>query len=229
MRSGLEIGTSFTYLYALAMMPIADLAGIVQIVPLAILAGGALVFGERIGWRGWTTTSVGLIGALMIVRPGMGAAESGVGGIAAALAALAVIFQVVRDLVTRAMPIGVSAPLVAGTSQAAMLAGAMCLAPFDHWVMPDPWVTTRVVAAAALLAIANYWLVIAMRTGRLAVVGPFRYAGLIAALVSGLVVWGEFPDTWALIGTSIITASGLLNLMMDRSRSNTGGVQESRP
>ena len=216
-RAVLELGASFAYLYALQLMPIGDLAGLFQILPLAMLAGAALVFKERIGWQGWAATFAGLAGAILIVRPGFATAGSAIGAAAATLAALAIVFQLARDLLTRALPAGLPAPFISGTSQVAMFAGGLCLAPFDGWTVPPPLVMAEIAAAAALLALANNCLVIAMRSGRIALVAPFRYAGLLTAVLAGLAVWAEFPDTWSLIGSGIITASGLYSLWHSRN------------
>lgn len=218
-RAVLEAGASLCYLYALQLIPIGELAGLQQIIPLAILAGAAVVFGERIGWRGWLAAFVGLCGALLIIRPGM--MPTGATGIAASgavLAGAAVVFQVARDLLTRGLPSRWPPAFIAGTSQLAMIAGGLAFAPFDHWVPPSPLLVAEIIASALFLAIANYWLVVAMRSGRIGVVGPFRYVGLIAALVSGYLVWGQFPDAWSLAGSAVITASGLFSLWGSRVR-----------
>ncbi len=217
-RGLFEVGASFTYLYALQLIPIADLAGLQQIVPLLILAGAAVVFGERIGWQGWIAAFVGLAGALLIVRPGLTAGGLGIGAAGAVLATLAVVFQVIRDLLTRALPAGLPPPFVAGTSQAGMIVGGLVLAPFDAWSVPSTLTLAQVLGASVLLAVANNWLVTAMRAGRIAVVGPFRYAGLLAALASGWLVWAEFPDALSLLGGGIIVASGLVSLWLRARR-----------
>jgi drug/metabolite transporter (DMT)-like permease len=218
-RGVFEVGCSFAYLYALQLIPIGDLGGLQQVIPLAILAGAAVIFGERIGWRGWITALVGLAGALLIVRPGASAMSGENAALGVALAVLAVVFQVVRDLLTRALPNNNVPPaFVAGTSQAGMIIAGLCLAPFDGWVMPALVPVLQILSAATLLAIANVWLVIAMRTGRIGVVGPFRYAGLLVALASGWLVWGEFPDAVSLVGSGIIVLSGLASLWLRQAR-----------
>lgn len=224
-RAVLEAAASLAYLYALQLIPIGELAGIQQIVPLAILAGAAIVLRERIGWRGWLATAIGLGGAVLIIRPG--ASGGSVVGIGALLAAAAVVFQVARDLLTRAMPALWPPAFVAGTSQIAMIVGGLCFAPFDHWTWPAPALLLQIVASALFLAVANAWLVTAMRSGRIAVVGPFRYTGLIVALVSGYLVWGQFPDAISLTGCAIITASGVFSLWQTRYRTAAAVVSAS--
>ncbi len=217
-RAVLEAGASFAYLYALQLIPIGELVGLQQVVPLALLVGAALVFGERIGRPGWLAALVGLTGALLIIRPGLDNGGMGVADIGAALAALAVVFQVARDLLTRALRTNWPPAYVAGTSQIAMIACALCLAPFETWAMPSPTQAVEMAASALFLALANVALVMALRSGRLAVVGPFRYAGLLAALLSGYLVWGHLPDAISLLGSAVITASGLFSLWYSRQR-----------
>jgi S-adenosylmethionine uptake transporter len=72
-------------------------------------------------------------------------------------------------------------------------------------------------AAAALALLTAYALgVAAMRVGELAVVAPFRYAGLLAALVLGLVVFGEWPDALTLAGAGLVVATGLYMLYREQ-------------
>src|SRR5688572_29466099 len=55
---------------ALARMPYADLTAIGQLSPMMLTAASAIFLAERVGWRRWTATAVGLLGVLIIVRPG---------------------------------------------------------------------------------------------------------------------------------------------------------------
>lgn len=220
-RSVLEAGTSFSYLYALQLIPIGDLAGLQQIIPLAIMAGAALVFGERIGWKGWLAAFVGLCGAMLIVRPGGDAQAGGISGLGVLLAGAAVAFQVVRDLMTRALPAQWPPAFVAGTGQIAMLTGGLALSFVEPWQQPSLPVASRIGVAAIFLSLGMALLVVAMQAGRIAVVSPFRYVGLIAALISGYFVWGQFPDRWSLAGSAIIVVSGLFSLWQSRRRAVT--------
>ncbi len=93
-----EIGAALLYLSALFHMPIADCTAILQFTPLALTAGAALFLGARVGWRRWLATFVGLIGVLIIIRPGAAAFNP-----YAMLALLSVAFIAARDLITRTL------------------------------------------------------------------------------------------------------------------------------
>ncbi len=215
-RSLLEAGTSFSYLYALQLIPIGDLAGLQQIIPLAIMAGAAVVFRERIGWKGWLAAFVGLCGAMLIIRPGGDVQAGSISGAGVLLAGVAVAFQVARDLLTRALPARWPPAFVAGTGQIAMLVGGLGLSFVEPWQQPSLQVASKIGVTAMFLSLGMALLVVAMQAGRIAVVSPFRYVGLIAALVSGYLVWGQFPDRWSLIGSAIIVASGLFSVLQGR-------------
>ena len=69
-------------------------------------------------------------------------------------------------------------------------------------------------ASLALLA-GQYWLVVAMRTGEIAVVAPFRYSIILWAVLAGFLVWGELPDAATWIGIAVVCAAGLYTFMRE--------------
>ena len=91
-----EMGAALTFIPALAHMPLADLTAIVQTIPLAMTAAGALILGELVGIRRWTATMIGFLGALLIIQPGT---DQFTWWSLAALGCVASV--VVRDIATR--------------------------------------------------------------------------------------------------------------------------------
>ncbi len=61
----------------------------------------------------------------------------------------------------------------------------------------------------ALNASAHFLIIESLRLGEASLVAPFRYSGLIWATMLGLVIWGEFPDSWTLAGAAILVVSGV--------------------
>ena len=94
-----EVCGSLLYVSSLVRLPIANTTAIMQTSPLAITAAAALFLGDRVGWRRWMATSFGLIGALIVIRPG-GADFSWW----YLPAVIAVAFVTLRDLSTRYIP-----------------------------------------------------------------------------------------------------------------------------
>jgi len=210
-RAAADLDGTFTFLAALVHMPMADIFGLLQFVPLAVTAGAAMFMGAKVGWRRWTATCVGLLGVLLIVRPGGVAFEP-----YTILAILAVIFSAARDLLSRSVP-GHVPPLVIVTTAAALVAlTSPAFIAFEDWRQPSLSTFGILVVAAAALLAGQYWLVAAMRTGEIAVVAPFRYSILLWAILAGFLVWGEVPDlpTWA--GIAIVTGAGLYTFLREQ-------------
>ena len=72
-RAVAEVGSTVLYLLALQHLALGDLSAIMQSLPLLVMLAAAVVFRERLGWRRLTAVGVGLIGVLMILRPGTSA------------------------------------------------------------------------------------------------------------------------------------------------------------
>jgi S-adenosylmethionine uptake transporter len=211
LRTACEIGAVFFFLTALFNMPIANATAILQALPFTMTIAGALVLGERVGWRRMTAIILGFAGVLLIVRPGT---EGFTIYSLHALAAVACI--TVRDLSVRRMSGAMPSLTVAalGSLGVTLVYGGASVA--GPWAPVTPG-AAGLLAAAALALLTAYALgVAAMRVGELAVVAPFRYAGLLAALVLGLVVFGEWPDALTLAGAGLVVATGLYMLYREQ-------------
>jgi drug/metabolite transporter (DMT)-like permease len=216
-RAGADVLGTILYLNALMHMPIAAATALMQFTPLGITAGAALFLGAHVGWRRWLATLVGLAGVLVIVRPG------GAGFNAYALLALSAIgFVVTRDLLTRRIGAAVPTLVVATASSAAVTLGSAGLALIEAWTWPSWSALLLLLLSGIGLLGGNYWIVVAMRTGEIAAVAPFRYSVSLWAIAAGFVVWGEVPDlaTWA--GMAIVSGAGIYTILRE-SRLARGG------
>ena len=70
--------------------------------------------------------------------------------------------------------------------------------------------------AAALLLVGYQFIIMAMRIGDISFVAPFRYTGLLWAILLGFLVFGDVPDLPMMLGAAIIVASGLYTLYRER-------------
>ncbi len=211
LRSAAEVLAAIFFLTALFNMPLANVTAVLQALPLTVTLAGAVFLGEAIGWRRMLAILVGFSGVFLIVRPG---AE---GFNVYSLYALAAVGCVtLRDLVVRRMPRDVPSVMVGLVAAVAVMVfgGVACLT--------EDWAPVTTVAAAqlggAMVAIVFGYVfsVAAMRGGDLGFVAPFRYAGLIAALILGWLVFAEWPDAVTLTGAAIVVATGLFTLLRER-------------
>ena len=78
----------------------------------------------------------------------------------------------------------------------------------------------QLAGAALCLAAAYHLLTLSMRAGDMSVIGPFRYSGLLVALLLGYLVWGDVPNALAWGGIALLVAAGLAMLHSQRLRSS---------
>lgn len=218
-----EIGGTLFYLIALANMPIANVQAVFQSLPLAITMTAALFLGETVGIRRWLAITIGFIGVLIIVRPGME------GFNAYALYVLASVAScTLRDLSTRRIPDTVPSTLVAMlTAIAVTSCGGVMVAATGAWNPMTPQLFVYLISASVLLLIGYQFIILAMRTGDVSFVAPFRYTALIWAIASGVLVFGNIPDLPMLIGSAIVVASGIYTVYRERRVGRTMPIAES--
>jgi drug/metabolite transporter (DMT)-like permease len=71
-------------------------------------------------------------------------------------------------------------------------------------------------ASAACLFVANTAMIMALRTGEISVIAPFRYSMVPLSLVLGYWLWGDIPDTLASLGIGLVLAAGFYTLHRER-------------
>ena len=215
-RAVFEVMGRLFYTLAIAYTALSSASAILQATPLVVVAGAALIFGERVGWRRWAAILVGFAGVLIILRPGLEGFT-----VASLLAVAGTIGFAGRDLATRAAP-PVLSNLQLGVYGFAMMVptGAVLLMFFGDAVMPDLVASGQLLAATVVGVGAYYALTAAMRMGDVGVITPFRYTRLVFALILGVALFGERPDGYTLIGSAIIVASGIYTLIRGRKRAS---------
>lgn len=206
-RGVCEIVVAYLFITALFNMPIANVSAILQALPLTVSLAAAVFLGEALGWRRLTAIIIGFVGVLMIVQPG------GAGFNVYALWVLAAVFIVtIRDLAARKMSRDVPSVMAALVAGAMVTVAAGIASAFIPWV-PITAAAGLKLGAAALFIIGGYvFSVAAMRVGDISAVAPFRYTSLLVALILGVVVFGEWPNTLALLGATLVVATGLFTL-----------------
>lgn len=207
LRSLTEIGATYCFLSALMQMPIANVTAILQVLPLTVTLGSALFFREAVGWRRMGAIAVGFCGMLLIVRPGT---EGFSPYTVYALAAVG--FVTARDLVTRKISSAVPSLLVTLATSVAVTGFAFLAAGGEVWAKPAAH-EMALLAGAAVLILCGYLCAVAvMRVGDVSSIAPFRYTGLVWALVAGYVVFGDWPDGMTLVGAAVVVITGIYTL-----------------
>ena len=210
-RAGTEILLAYFFLTALFNMPLANLTAILQVVPLAVTLASALVLRETVGWRRMLAIAVGFCGVLLIVKPG---AEGF--NVWSLYGVIAMLLVTVRDLVTRKLSPTVPSMTVTLVTAGAV-AVAMGLASLGvTWVAVDFQTAALIVGSAVFIMGGYFFSIQVMRSGDVSFTAPFRYTGLIWALLAGWFVFGEWPGVLTLIGAAIVVATGIFSFYRER-------------
>lgn len=203
-----ELGATVTFLIALAHMPIANVSAVLQSLPLAVTMGAALFFREPVRWRRWLAISIGFAGVMVIVRPGLEGFN-----VYALFVLACVVFCALRDLATRRIPSEIPSLLVSTVTAAVVtIFGAVMVFPLGGWTELTLESTGRLAAAAMLLMPGYVFIILAMRSGDVSFVAPFRYTALLWAILLGVVFFGELPDLAMVVGATLVIGSGLYSL-----------------
>ena len=209
-----EIGGTISFMAAITHLPLANTSAIFQALPLVITLGAALVLGEPVGWRRWSAIVAGFIGVIIIVRPGIEGFNQ-----FALLALVSVAFCAIRDLATRQIPAQIPSLFITSVTTVIIAAtGAAILVPLGGWTPVSGRALGLLALAAVLLLIGYQCVIMALRTGDISAVAPFRYTALLWAMLLGYLVFGDRPDAMMVTGASIIVLSGLYAFYRERMR-----------
>jgi len=189
--------------YAFSSLPLAQVYSILFAVPLLVTLLSIPVLGERVGLHRGGAVIVGLIGVLVVVRPGSADLSLGhwaalTAAFSSSVAAVTVrrVGRVEREVVLLVFPM-LGSFLVMGA-----------LMPFDY--QPMPLADLGAMALLSLFAfIALNFLIAAYKSGEAGIVAPMQYSQILWATLFGFFLFEEIPDGQTFIGAAIVIASGI--------------------
>ena len=212
MRGAALLGSSLFFISGLRFLPIAEASATGFVAPLFVTALSIIFLSEKVGLRRWIATAVGLIGVLIILRPGTGAFHP-----AAFFPLVSALAWACTLIMTRMMSGTERAITTMTYSSIAGLFILSALVPFV-WVTP----TWHDIAFGILIGVAStagQWIVVlAFRYADASVLAPFSYTQLLWVSVLGFLVFGEVPDAYTITGAAFIVASGLYTAHRERVR-----------
>jgi S-adenosylmethionine uptake transporter len=212
LRSAAEMGAAYFFVTALFNLPLANVTAILQVLPLTVTLGSALFFKEAVGWRRMTAILIGFIGMLLIVRPGSDGFN-----LYSIYALMAVLSVTVRDLATRRLSNDVPSMTVTLSASLTVMIFSGVASLATPWVGISALNGLMIVGASVFILGGYYFSVRVMRVGDVSFIAPFRYTGLVWALILGWFVFGDWPTNLTLMGAGIVVATGLFTLYRERA------------
>jgi drug/metabolite transporter (DMT)-like permease len=206
------VGSALCFIAGLSHLPLAEATAINFVSPIFITVLSVPILGEVVGWRRWTALAVGLMGALIVIRPGTEAFQ-----LAALFPVASASCWAVAAVITRRMA-GVDPPntTLVWTAGGGLLLLTL-LAPFGTRLptWPELWLG---LAIGVVATAAQSLVVLAYRVAPASALAPVSYTQLITSGLLGLALFGAVPDGWTLVGAGIIAASGLYTAHRERVR-----------
>jgi drug/metabolite transporter (DMT)-like permease len=211
-RSALLFSATLLFFSGLSLMRFAEAAALMQTAPLFITALAVPLLGEQVGWRRWAGVGVGLMGALIIIRPGLDVFQPAALlplGAAVCLAS----YQITTRMLSAADRIWTTMLYTAGVGT---LFATLAVPLF--WTAPTP-AQAGLMALMGLIAVAGHLsLVYGLGQAQASVLAPFNYTSLIWATLFGYLFFAELPDAATVVGAAVVVAAGLYVWQRERAR-----------
>ena len=212
LRGAALLGSSLFFISGLRYLPIAEASATGFVSPLFVTALSIIFLGEKVGLRRWIATALGLLGVIIILRPGTGAFHP-----AAFFPLVSALAWACTLIMTRMLSGSERAVTTMTYSSIAGVCILSTLVPFV-WVAPT-WHDILFGVFIGVASTAGQWIVVlAFRYADASVLAPFSYTQLLWVSILGFLVFGEVPDIWTITGAAFIVASGLYTAHRERVR-----------
>ena len=230
LRGLMLVLSTYAFVSAIDVMPLADALAIVFVMPFILLLLGRAMFGDAVGPRRIAACAVGFGGCLLVIQPSL--ATFGLVALWPLGTAVSFAFYM---LITR----GLSARMhpIAMQFHTSVLALLICLpvlwlaegtgnAALDP-VWPEGAVWAFLVGVGVASAVSHMLMTVALRLAPSATLAPLNYLEIVVSVVLGFLVFGDWPNrlTWA--GIAVIVGSGLY--VIHRERLASAARREAPP
>lgn len=224
LRSILDLAAGFMFISALMNMPLANMAAIMQSVPLVVVVVAILFLGEKGGGKRVGAVIAGFLGVMLVVKPVPQSLS-----IYQLLALGTVVVVALRDVVTRKIPPHVPLLIVALANAVFAGVGGLGFGVIQGFEALQPWQMSVLLGASIFITLGYIFIVATVRLGELSATAPFRYSEVLFAIIAGIFVFHEYPDLLAYTGMALIIAAGLYAARQESARSHDAKVELMPP
>lgn len=206
------------WLYAVLLIPLAQVFALEFTTPLWVIVLSPLVLGERLTrWRALAAL-VGFVGVLIVSRPAPDTFSIGL----AAAASCAIFFAMTTMLTKRLTRTQSTGDILFWLTVTQLVFGAVCAGYDGEIALPSqtglPWLVA--IGLAGLMA--HFCITSALMIAPATVVIPFDFARLPTIAVVGWLIYGEEVDIWVMVGAAVIFAGIYLNILAETRMKRVG-------
>ena len=207
LRSATLAAASASFIVALMHVPLADATAVMFAAPVLTVALAALWLGEKVSARRWLGVVIGLVGVMVAIRPPFLTGEPL--HWAMLLPLVTAVMNTFYQLLTRKLAAEDDPRTTFLHTSLAALALTALAQPFV-WVPPAPSDLPWMLVLGLIGAAGHCLLVLAFARAPASVLAPMSYSQLVWAGLAGVLVFGDWPDGWTLLGAAVIAAGGVL-------------------
>lgn len=202
-RSSFLFGATVCFFFGIVRVGLAEASAIMEINPMLITIGAFVLLGEPFGMRRAVGVIVGLLGALIIIRPG-----SDVFTIAALFPVVAAFLNAGYSLSTRFL--GREESIWTSFVYSAVIGTlvASLIVPW-FWTRPEPFDWFLMMLIGVFGGAGHLCLIRAFSVAEAGAIAPISYAGIVFATFWGFLWFDEYPDFWAYVGMVVIVSAGI--------------------
>lgn len=200
-RAFFNAGAVGAWYTALVSIPLADATALSLTSPLIVTLGALILLGEKARARRWTALGIGVLGALVIVRPGFQSFSIGF-----LYVLLSITLASGSKLFAKQLTKSDSPPTI-GAWVALLQVPITFLMAIFFWRWPNMDQLLMLVAVGLMAGGAQLSMTMAYKGSDIGALEPFNYVRLIIAALIGFFVFSELPDIWTWVGGAIIVAS----------------------
>ena len=205
------VASAVLFIAGLSYLPIAEASAISFVSPAFITALSIPFLGEQVGRQRWAATLVGLIGVVIVIRPGSDALQ-----LAALFPLGSAACWAVAMIATRLIGAQDRSETTLIWSASVGLVLLTIGLPFD-FVRPTLGEIGLGLCLGVTASSGQYLLILAYRRATASVLAPFSYVQLLTSAGLGYLVFGSVPDQTAFVGAAVIIASGLYIVHRERA------------
>ena len=211
LRSATQLGTTILFFTSLQYIGLAEATALADINPVLITLGAGLFLGEKLTRARLIAVGVAMIGALILIRPGMGVFSA-----AAFLPLACAVCYSANMLLIRLVG-------AQETPWASMFYAALFGSIITSVLLPFSWkpIALADIPLFALLgalgAIAQFFTIRAYSLAEAAVLAPFGYLDMVFAVIWSIAIYSAWPDEFTLLGALVIALAGLYVWRQERA------------
>nr|WP_319947239.1 DMT family transporter [uncultured Shimia sp.] len=241
LRGCCVVFANMTFFLGLSVLPLADAVAVFFISPLFITALSVVLLKETVGILRWSAVGLGMLGVLVMVRPGGDSFEPALLlpvfaavayaflhiltrkiGASEGAATMALYIQITFVVVSGAIGVGLGHGNFSGQGGPML---EFLLRPWI-WPSPDDFLTFGILGICS--ALGGFFISQAYRLSEASVIAPLEYAAMPMAVILGVAIFGEWPEPASWLGMILIVGSGLFVFWRESLKGSSKGVARPR-